>query len=695
MFNGDSTYLADLNPQQRQAVCHGNGPLLIFAGAGSGKTRVLTRRMTHLILEHNIHPGEILAVTFTNKAAQEMKSRVGQLLGNHQTPSWVSTFHSSCARILRRYAEALGYTSSFAIYDSSDSLAVIKRVYKKLNIDPRMLDPKMVRAKIDRAKNDYKFPDSFREDMYLPQIHANQIADVYEAYQQELHTSNAMDFGDLICNTVTLFKLEPSILVQFQSRFRQVLIDEYQDTNKVQYKLIQMLVENHQNICVVGDDDQSIYAFRGATIQNILNFKKDFPEARVITLETNYRSTKTILTAANAVISQNKNRQKKSMKTDNIQGDAIVFYPAYNEKEEARFLTREITACLNKGASAKQIAVFYRTNAQSRAIEEIFCENSIPYEIFGGHRFYDRKEIKDVLAYFRLLINEKDDEAFLRIINTPTRGLGPTSVGALQAFASEKKLPLFRALRQAIAEKASFLTSANTKKFDRFLSLLDELKGDLEQAQELLSSKTEKPERVEIALVNSIAEVLKAIAEKSGYLDKLKKDDSPESQSRIENIYELMGVAAEFVRTQIAEKQKVDINNFLDRTSLSSDLDQENTKNTPDVSKKFDGKISLMTLHLAKGLEFDFVFLVGLEEGLLPHIRSFESKPALEEERRLCYVGITRARKKLFLSQALSREGAGRVNWNSGIPSRFLSELPRELLDERNNKKIRGIEDCY
>lgn len=695
-----ASHLKDLNPEQLAAVRHGQGPLLIFAGAGSGKTRVLTRRIANLIIEHDVRPDEILAVTFTNKAAAEMKHRVSQLFGREQLPIWVSTFHAAGVRILRSYAKYLDFTAQFAIYDSSDTVSALKRVYERLNIDPKMVDLKMVRARIDKAKNDYKFPADIREDKYTPRPLAIMIADIYEEYQAELRSSNAMDFGDLLCNIITLFRLEPKILASFQERFKHLLVDEYQDTNKVQYMLVRMLTEKRQNLCVVGDDDQSIYAFRGANIENILNFKKDYPETKIITLETNYRSTKNILDAANAVISKNQRRQKKKMRTENPAGKSIVYFKGFDEYDEAKFVAQEIAVLFNAGVPASEIAIFYRTNAQSRAIEEALCENTIPYEIYGGHRFYDRKEIKDILGYFRLLLNISDNEAFLRVINTPARGIGATSVAGLISYANREKLPLFVALEKGLKEKAPFITTASRGKFQNFVTLVRELEVDGITAEGILQDRSGTiPASTQ---GNAIAQLLQEIGTKSGYLQKLKAEDTLESESRLENIYELFGVAAEFGKRSLGNEETPSIKDFLDRAALASDLDKDENKANEEKAEKPEteaelkeelsrkrgkgGTVSLMTLHLAKGLEFQVVFLVGLEEGLLPHVRSFEDREGLEEERRLCYVGITRARSQLYLARAVSRQTFGRSNWYTGEPSRFLEDLPQHLIDHKRKE---------
>lgn len=637
-----------------------------------------------MILEHGAEPEEIYAVTFTNKAAKEMKERVQSLLDCFHRPVFVSTFHSSCARLLRRHARALSYTADFAIYDAEDSLSALRRVYKKLGINPKLLDPRAARQAIDRAKNDYLFSDAFRNRSSFRGDFNEILADIYEAYQQELLASNAMDFGDLLCNVVTLFSLEKDILKHYQQQFRYVMVDEYQDTNKVQYMLIKLLGGMHRNVCVVGDDDQSIYAFRGASVENILTFRKDFPEAEMITLEENYRSTRNILLAANAVISKNTRRQEKKMRTANPHGEEIVLCRTTDERSEANFVATEAERSIKNGVSPADIAVFYRTNAQSRAIEEAFCELGLPYEIYGGHRFYDRKEIKDIMAYYRLLLNPADNEAFLRIINTPARGLGRQAINALLDFSSRESKPLFESLHSLLQTPSPQLSSLAKKGFSAFVSLFQELEEEKLAQLKLLSGECKDAPAEESSY--AIANLLKTIGERTGYIGHLEAENTPESQSRIENIVELYNVAVEFVRLQFEQGVRPTFHDFLDRTSLVSDLDKENTKRSEQKSR-FERKdsISLMTLHLAKGLEFDLVFIVGLEEGLLPHSRSLSDISAVEEERRLCYVGITRARRKLHLSCAEERTMFGRSSWCSGQPSRFLVDIPEALLEFRSH----------
>ncbi len=674
-------YLTDLNPQQYEAVTHSFGPLLIFAGAGSGKTRVLTRRIAHIMLDLDAHPEQILAVTFTNKAAKEMKERVAHLFASPErfyskgVPSWVSTFHSSSLRILRQHAAALDYRSDFAIYDSADTLSTLKRVYKKLKLDPKVLEPRFVAGRIDRAKNEYQSPDDVRKDKAASSSIAETIAEIYLAYQKELLESNAMDFGDLLSNVVTLFRFNPKILALYQEQFQHILIDEYQDTNRVQYLLVKLLTDKDgsqpKNIAVVGDDDQSIYAFRGATIDNILNFKRDFPDAKVVTLEENYRSTGNILKAASSVIANNSYRQKKTLRTESAAGEPIVCFKAWDEREEAEFITQQVLKLTRSGSTLSDIAIFYRTNAQSRAIEEGLVELGIPYEIFGGHGFYDRKEVKDILAYYRLVLNPDDNEAFLRVVNTPPRGIGSVTLDKLIAEASKAQVSLLRFLHQEP-------TNALTKKFQSFLKLEAELQLEREKAEKKLTRLVEG-ERTDETL-EAIAEFIRALAERSNYVGHLKAQDSVEAEGRIENIFELTNVARDFIRTLTDTGVAPRLGDFLDRASLASDLDKENDL-TPQ-SSRYRGQISMMTLHLCKGLEFDSVFLVGLEEGILPHSRSINNPSDIEEERRLCYVGMTRARKRLFLTRAVARQTWAKNNFYQGEPSRFVFELPRGVISD-------------
>ncbi|MBL7663075.1 UvrD-helicase domain-containing protein [bacterium] len=679
-----SEHLKNLNPEQLEAVTTVDGPLLVFAGAGSGKTRVLTRRIAHLVLTQDVAPERILAVTFTNKAAREMKERVAGLFSRERPPSWVSTFHSMCVRILRTHAEMLDYSKRFVIYDDGDSQGAMKRVFKRKNIDSRLIEPRAVMSQIDRAKNEYLFPDDLRKNNWARGPQAELIAELYESYQRELKTADAMDFGDLICNVVTLFRLAPDVLQQYQEHFRYFLIDEYQDTNRVQYQLIRLLTEENHNLCVVGDDDQSIYAFRGATIENILNFKRDFPEAKIITLSQNYRSTKTILNAAQAVISKNTRRQDKQLRTENEAGEKISFFKGEDERDEAEFVAREVLRLVDQGVNSSEIAIFYRTNALSRALEECLLEYAIPYVIIGGRRFYERKEIKDILAYAKLSINPRDNESFLRIINTPTRGLGANSINNLIKYADESKLSLFEALREGLKSGASsFISTANKNRFREFHELISGFIDEAVRVDSVLLQLAEECRGIDDR-TQILAHFLNTLAHKSQYLSKLDKEETPEAEARKENIMELLNVAVEFVRASIEEGLTPSIVGFLDRANLATDQEND-TSSQGENAKKFTGPVLMMTLHLAKGLEFNSVFMVGLEEGLLPHVRSLDNPRESEEERRLCYVGITRARKKLFISCAADRQAYRGNSWFGGIPSRFLRDIPVELISGRNH----------
>jgi DNA helicase-2/ATP-dependent DNA helicase PcrA len=552
----------------------------------------------------------------------------------------------------------------------------LKRVYKRLKVDPKSIDPKFVSSQIDKAKNAYKDAEDIRDDLRADESIAHIVADLYEGYQQELRSANAMDFGDLLCNVVTLFKLEPKVLAAYRERFQHVLVDEYQDTNRVQYMLLRMLTSEDSDISVVGDDDQSIYAFRGATIENILNFKNDYPSAKVVTLATNYRSTKNILHAANNVIQHNRNRQEKVMVTDNSAGAPITAFQGYTEREEAEFVVQEILTELQQGKSLSDMAVFYRTNAQSRAIEEVLCETALSYEIYGGFRFYDRKEIKDILAYYRLLINPFDNEAFVRVINSPSRGIGAATVAKLATYASNEHLALMPALRQALVSSHALSKGAPGKKLKAFEELIAALEVDLRAAERSMLQGEDSPAEA----INAIPDLLKAIGEKTEYIARLKKEDTAEAESRVENIYELNAVAQEFSMRASAEGRILSPSDFLDRTSLASDLDKD-SDSTDAANQR--GTLSLMTLHLAKGLEFDTVFMIGMEEGVLPHSRSLDDPFELEEERRLCYVGITRARKRLCLSRCLTRQSFGRYGWHTGEASRFLYDIPTDVIEEK------------
>ncbi|MDD2942260.1 MAG: UvrD-helicase domain-containing protein [bacterium] len=676
--------LRTLNPEQRDAVETIEGPLLIFAGAGSGKTRVLTHRIVNLVRNHNVKPEEVLAVTFTNKAAREMRERITSLFCREAVPRWVSTFHSFGTQIMRRHAELLGFTPNFAIYDSNDSLSLLKRIFKKLDVNPKTLDPKSLRNMIDRAKNSYISPEGFAKTLHIPPGEAWLAEQIYSAYQNELRENNALDFGDLLCHPLTLLTLEKGLCEHYQDKFRYILVDEYQDTNRVQYLLINTLAGKHKNLCVVGDDDQSIYAFRGASVENILQFNKDYPGAKKVTLCQNYRSSGNILQAANSVISRNKNRECKNMVTSNAPGSEITVFCGYDEHNEAEYIAREISLLLEHDTPAKEIAVFYRTNAQSRALEEAFCHNGIAYEIHGGHKFYDRKEVKDILSYASLTINNRDSEALLRIINTPARSIGAKTLAAILTLADELKLSALETIegiaQGKIALKVSAKALSGLCSFSSLMLKLNEELADVSQKLGEISLNAQAMSAEEsLQTINCLALFLKTIAEDSGYINKLKLDGSEESLSRIENIRELYEVAAEFVSKALERRDSTSVQDFLDRASLSSDAEQENLKSSADGARQ---SVTLMTLHLAKGLEFDSVFLSGVEEGVIPHVRSLNSTEDMEEERRLCYVGITRARKNLFLTRAESRRKMSAGNWCSGRVSRFAYDIPREITRE-------------
>ncbi len=655
----DSPLLEGLNPAQRQAVAAIDGPLLVVAGAGSGKTRVLTRRVAHLIRDHNVSPYAVLAITFTNKAAAEMKDRVEALVGSVGRDMWVSTFHSACSRILRREAHHLGYRSAFSIYDSADSLRLVTMCVKDLDLDPKRFPPRSIRAAISNAKNELIDYESFAASD--SGFYHEKIADVYRLYQQRMVEASALDFDDLLMLTVDLFRVHPEILERYQDRFQYVLVDEYQDTNHAQYVLVRLLTAKNRNLCVVGDGDQSIYRFRGADIRNINEFEKDFPDAQIVMLEQNYRSTETILQAANAVIANNPNRKPKRLWTEFGHGDKIVSYEAENEHDEAAFVADAISELRAQGRNARDIAIFYRTNAQSRVLEETFVNHGQPYQVVGGVKYYDRREVKDVLAYLRVMANPDDTVAAKRIINVPKRSIGATSVAHADRHAEDKGVPFFESLRSS-ADNAR-LTGRAQKAMLEFVGLIDHLTFLAEQGP---------------------AAALEAILSESGYLDMVRSERSIEAMGREENLRELVSAAADFEENGplaygrddwagLDGLRKVEL--FLETISLVTDVDSfEDT----DV-------VTLMTLHNAKGLEFPVVFIVGMEDGVFPHMRSLGDPAELEEERRLCYVGITRAMERLFLSRAWARNMFGSNNYNP--PSRFLKELPANLVEQARKQK--------
>ena len=636
MSAADDPLLAGLNPVQAEAVTHVDGPLLIVAGAGSGKTRVLTQRIAHLIRDHGVSPFEILAITFTNKAADEMKHRVGALVGPVAEKMWVSTFHSACVRILRRDADRIGYPKQFTIYDQADANRLTGYVIRDLSLDLKRFPPRAVHATISAAKNDHISIDAFADRAQV--IYERKIAEIYREYQARLQRAGAMDFDDLLGNTVTLFQRHPDVLESYRRRFRHVLVDEYQDTNTVQNEMVLLLTMEHRNVCVVGDDAQSIYRFRGADMRNILEFEKVFPDVTVILLEQNYRSSQTILAAANAVIANNITGKPKELWTDRGDGNPIVRYHGDDEVDEAQWVTREI-AKLHDGGDVRwaDIAVFYRTNAQSRVLEENLTRMGVPYKVIGGTRFYDRREVKDALAYLKAVVNPQDEVSVKRVLNTPKRGVGDSSIGKLDAYASARGLSFIDALRRA---PDAGVTGPAVKGIARFLELLESV-NDL--------AADDKP-----------ATLLQALLDRSGYLIELQEERTIEAEGRLENLAELVGSAAE------AES----IDQFLEQVGLVSDADEIDGD---------DSQVMLMTVHAAKGLEFPAVFIMGLEEGVFPHLRSIGEPDELEEERRLAYVAITRAQERLYLSHAWSRTLYGGTQYNP--PSRFLDEIPERLVE--------------
>lgn len=641
-----------LNPQQRKAVETTEGPLLIMAGAGSGKTRVLTHRIAYLIATRKAPPWAILAITFTNKAAREMQDRVSRLVGGAEGRDiWVSTFHSMCVRILRRDIERIGFNSNFSILDSTDQLSVIRNIMKELNIDTKKFEPKAVQSMISTAKNELVTPQQYEQKVgdYFEGI----VAKVYPMYQKRLRSNNSLDFDDLIMKTIELFKDNPEVLDFYQKKFQYIHVDEYQDTNRAQYMLCRMLADKHHRICVVGDSDQSIYRWRGADISNILNFEKDYPEANTILLEQNYRSTSTILDAANAVIGQNTGRKPKRLWTDKGDGDKIKVYRADSEHDEGYFVTSEINSSVKKGRNYRDHAILYRTNAQSRVIEEILIKSDIPYQIVGGIKFYDRKEIKDMLAYLRLLSNPDDDISLTRVINVPKRGIGDTTVAKLADAAAERGTSIYRVLQ-----------------YVDDLGLAGRTRNALVEFYDMIAGLHQMVEYL------SVTELTEKILEMSQYRLELQNENTLESRSRLENIDEFLSVTMEFEKNN-EDKTLV---SFLTDLALIADIDSMNDNG--DADKPNDDAVVLMTMHSAKGLEFPVVFIVGMEEGVFPHSRAFLDNEELEEERRLAYVGITRAEEKLFLSCAQMRTLFGRTTANP--PSRFLDEIPEELKEDTN-----------
>ncbi|MEV7233362.1 DNA helicase PcrA [Streptomyces sp. NPDC051020] len=660
----DSAALLDgLNTEQRAAVVHAGSPLLIVAGAGSGKTRVLTHRIAHLLAERGVHPGQILAITFTNKAAGEMKERVEQLVGPRANAMWVMTFHSACVRILRRESKRLGFTSSFSIYDAADSKRLMALVCRDLDLDPKRFPPKSFTAKVSNLKNELIDEETFAGQ--AADGFEKTLAQAYAMYQSRLREANALDFDDIIMTTVHLLQAFPDVAEHYRRRFRHVLVDEYQDTNHAQYTLVRELVgpageaDAPAELCVVGDADQSIYAFRGATIRNILQFEEDYPNATTILLEQNYRSTQTILSAANAVIERNESRRPKNLWTKAGEGARITGYVADTEHDEAQFVADEIDRLTDAGdAKAGDVAIFYRTNAQSRVFEEIFIRVGLPYKVVGGVRFYERKEVRDILAYLRVLANPEDTVPLRRILNVPKRGIGDRAEAMIDALSLREKITFPQALRRVDEAYGMAARSANAVK--RFNTLMEELRTIVESGA-------------------GPAVVLEAVLERTGYLAELQASTDPQDETRIENLQELAAVALEFEqeRGESAGEEGAGtgtLAEFLEKVALVADSDQ-----IPDEDEDGSGVITLMTLHTAKGLEFPVVFLTGMEDGVFPHMRALGQVKELEEERRLAYVGITRARERLYLTRAAMRSAWGQPSYNP--PSRFLEEIPDQHLE--------------
>ncbi|WP_018790165.1 DNA helicase PcrA [Salinispora arenicola] len=650
--------LDGLNGPQRDAVTHAGSPLLIVAGAGSGKTRVLTHRIAYLLAARQVHPGEIIAITFTNKAAGEMKDRVAQLVGPRARLMWVSTFHSACVRILRAEHEHAGVKSTFSIYDADDSRRLMQLVARELDLDPKRYPARGLAAQVSNLKNELVDPEAFAGRAKGPNERA--LAEAYTLYQRRLREAHALDFDDLIMTTVHLLQSHPHVAETYRRRFRHVLVDEYQDTNHAQYVLIKELVSgtaglDPAELCVVGDADQSIYAFRGATIRNILEFERDFTDARTILLEQNYRSTQTILNAANAVIDRNTSRKPKRLWSEAGSGDPIVGYVADTEHTEADWVAREIDRLVDDGDTRPgDVAVFYRTNAQSRVFEEVFIRVGLPYKVVGGVRFYERKEVRDALAYLRALVNEDDTVSLRRVLNTPRRGIGDRAEACVEALASRDRISFGAALRRA--KEAPGISTRAANGIADFVALLDGAR--------------------EVAENSAPEEVLEVLLNRSGYLMELEESLDPQDAGRVDNLQELVSVAREYterVEALGAEGERATVAGFLEQVALVADADQ-----VPADDPEHQGVVTLMTLHTAKGLEFPVVFLTGMEDGVFPHARTFGDNHELEEERRLAYVGITRARQRLYLSRAVTRSAWGQPAYNA--PSRFLAELPEELV---------------
>jgi DNA helicase-2/ATP-dependent DNA helicase PcrA len=663
--------LRGLNPQQREAVLHEGRPLLIVAGAGSGKTRVLTNRIAYLLGARGVQPGQVLAITFTNKAAAEMRERVAALVGPRARSMWVMTFHSACVRILRREAAKVGMKSTFSIYDAADSQRLMSMVMRDLDLDPKRYPPRSFSHQVSNLKNELVDEETYASRVSEGTHQERTLAEAYTGYQRRLRQANALDFDDLIMTTVNILQAFPEVAEHYRRRFRHVLVDEYQDTNHAQYQLVRELVGGTADaktpptdgptvppaeLVVVGDADQSIYAFRGATIRNIVEFEEDYPDARTILLEQNYRSTQTILQAANSVIAKNPERRKKNLWSDSGDGARIVGYVGDNEHDEASFVARQIDQLGDQyGVKPKDVAVFYRTNAQSRALEEVFVRVGLPYKVVGGTRFYERREVKDALAYLRVISNPTDTVNLRRILNVPKRGIGDRAEACIAALAERERIPFIAALGRP--EDAPAIATRSVTAIKGFTTLLEELREVAERDD------------------TGVGDLLEAIVEKTGYLAELRASHDPQDETRIENLAELVAVAREFDENRAETGELATLEDFLEQVSLVADADE-----IPDSEEAEDqGVVTLMTLHTAKGLEFPVVFLTGMEDGTFPHMRALADNRELEEERRLAYVGITRARERLHISRAAVRSAWGAPQYNPA--SRFLDEIPEHLVD--------------
>jgi DNA helicase-2/ATP-dependent DNA helicase PcrA len=641
-MKSEKAILQNLNPEQREAALYFDGPLLILAGAGSGKTRVLTYRVALLTGSKGIDPGRIMAITFTNKAAEEMKSRIHNLVGPRAGAIWISTFHSACSRILRSEAERLGYRRGFVIYDDDDQLRMVSRIIRDMDLDTKRYPPRLVRSLIEDAKNEMVDADAYRNKIRdeLTEV----VSGVYKAYQEQLFRNNAMDFDDLLLNTIAVLELFPLVLEHYQDRFSYINVDEYQDTNPAQYRLVKLLSGRHRNLCVVGDDDQGIYSWRGADLRNILEFEKDYPDSKVVRLERNYRSTRVILEAANHVVSLIAGRKEKRLWTEREEGEQIRYFFANSGSDETSFVALEINKLMESGGyNHRDFAVFYRTNAQSRPFEEMLLRFGIPYKIVGGFKFYERKEVKDALAYLKFLLNPDDAVSLRRIVNEPKRGIGETTLAHLDAFARSQGIGMWESLQRA--EEAPNLGSSARRKLAEFVELVEGLKAEMERLP--------------------LPELLQLVLERSGYLDALAQEGTFEAEGRAENLQELKNAMVEFVSSNPGEG----LDAFLERVSLVAEI---------DLYDEEEGAVTLMTLHNAKGLEYPVVLIVGMEDGVFPHLRCMGSMESMEEERRLFYVGVTRARDLLYLTGAAYRSQYG--NLKMSPESRFMRDIPRRYI---------------